>query len=148
MGGSGLALLSATALIALLAPDPAQASEFSQLQTAQSCKNHAPWSFSLLLVCFRQQAGTQQQQQQQQHYQYQQQQQQQQQDYQYQHQQQQQQQQQLIINPCHTSYCRRFPYARCEPEKCTARFFVGSTDVTDHCDVGESLQKAVKQIIV
>lgn len=45
--------------------------------------------------------------------------------------------QQQWRDPCFTSWCRRFPFARCETQKCTARFFVGSTDVTDHCNVGK-----------
>jgi hypothetical protein len=48
---------------------------------------------------------------------------------------QQQQQLQIPVDPCITAWCRRFPYARCEVQDCAARFFVGSTDVTDHCEV-------------
>ena len=52
--------------------------------------------------------------------------------------------QQQWRDPCFTSWCRRFPSARCETHRCTAQFFVGSTDVTDNCDVGKSTWRLVQ----
>ena len=111
MAGSWLALLSAAALATLAVINTADASEFST-QTARNRFNRFFLFFSLL-VCIpyqQQQQGAGVQLQ-----------------YPVEH------------VPCLSATCSRFPNARCEAERCSPRFFVGSTDVTDNCDVGKSL---------
>ena len=48
----------------------------------------------------------------------------------------------LIPNPCVVGggFCRLFPQAVCNVVDCEARYFVGKTDVTNHCEIGEFQQ--------